>query len=405
MRKKMKDSGIEWIGKIPEDWDIIKGKYIYDITTGKLDANAEDIGGIYPFFTCSMEPKKINSYAFDCEALLVAGNGIVGFTQYYKGKFNAYQRTYVLSNFSKIINPKYLKFYVSDLLEEAVTTESYGSVISFIKLDNLKNFYVVFPSIAEQTKIANFLDDKCSKIDKAIELNKRAIDELEEYRTSLVSRMIKGHNKKCDFKDSNINYLGKIPGDWKLTRLGHVFYIKKDIAGKEGYDVLSITQSGIKIKNIEGNEGQLASDYSKYQLVKINDFAMNHMDLLTGWVDCSKYYGVTSPDYRVFNFIDELKYDRQYYLFMMQLFYKEKVFYGFGQGVSNLGRWRLPKDNFLNMIIPVPPIEEQKRIGQYLSNFNNLIKKDILIRQKYIEQLEEYKKSLIYEAVTGKIEV
>lgn len=129
----MKDSKIDWIGEIPEDWGLRKGKTLFEVLTGKLDVNAEDLDGIYPFFTCSMQPKKINTYAFDCEALLVAGNGIVGYTQYYKGKFNAYQRTYVLHRF-KEIEPKFLKHYVSVCLPIEVAPKSVGSVIQFIKL-------------------------------------------------------------------------------------------------------------------------------------------------------------------------------------------------------------------------------------------------------------------------------
>lgn len=104
-----------------------------------------------------------------------------------------------------------------------------------------------------------------------------------------------------------------------MKKLKYVFYIKKDIAGKIGYDVLSITQKGIKVKDITSNAGQLAADYSNYQRVNVGDFAMNHMDLLTGWVDVSEYNGVTSPDYRVFNFISEKGYSRRYYLYLMQM--------------------------------------------------------------------------------------
>ena len=93
MTRKMKDSGIEWIGEIPEEWEITKGKYVYKIETGKLDVNASDPDGEYPFFTCSAVPMRINQYAFDTEALMVVGNGDIGTTMYYNGKFNAYQRT------------------------------------------------------------------------------------------------------------------------------------------------------------------------------------------------------------------------------------------------------------------------------------------------------------------------
>lgn len=101
-------------------------------------------------------------------------------------------------------------------------------------------------------------------------------------------------------KDSGSVWFGNIPINWEMKRLKYVFHIQKDIAGEEGHTVLSITQRGIIPKDFSNNEGQFANSYANYQLVHKGDFAMNHMDLLTGWVDISKYEGVTSPDYRVF---------------------------------------------------------------------------------------------------------
>ena len=400
MPKKMKDSGIEWIGKIPEDWDIIKGKYIYDITTGKLDANAEDIGGIYPFFTCSMEPKKINSYAFDCEALLVAGNGIVGFTQYYKGKFNAYQRTYVLSNFSKIINPKYLKFYVSDLLEEAVTTESYGSVISFIKLDNLKNFYVVFPSIAEQTKIANFLDDKCSKIDKAIELNKKAIEEEKEYKQSYIDNMIEGKNDKL----IKLKFIADFNKGLSIT---------KDDLKEEGLAVVSYGQIHSKENDRVSIKDNLIrfvdEDYLKYEHSKVTYgdfiFADTSEDydgvgnaVYNNKKDMPIYAGYHTIIVRINNNFHNKKYLA--YLFNSAKWRKQLRECVTGIKVFSISQ-KMLKDTFVR----IPSSDEQDKIVNRLDKICNEIDQMIEIRQKYIEQLQEYKKSLIYEAVTGKIEV
>ena len=130
------------------------------------------------------------------------------------------------------------------------------------------------------------------------------------------------------YKDSGVQWLGEIPGHWKQFQFRKFFKIKKVIAGKEGFDVLAITQQGIKLKDITRNEGQLAANYSGYQIVNPTDFAMNHMDLLTGYIDISKYYGVTSPDYRVFTNISE-EADSKYYLYIFQLCYKRKIFFGF----------------------------------------------------------------------------
>ncbi len=120
------------------------------------------------------------------------------------------------------------------------------------------------------------------------------------------------------YKDSGVEWLGEVPTHWDISRLRWVCQIKKHLAGELGYDILSITQRGIRVKDTESNDGQLSMDYSKYQLVDIGDFAMNHMDLLTGYVDISEQVGVTSPDYRVFSLRNHKAFHDRYYLRLFQ---------------------------------------------------------------------------------------
>ena len=148
----------------------------------------------------------------------------------------------------------------------------------------------------------------------------------------------------------------------------------------------------------------MSSDYSKYQIVEIGDFAMNHMDLLTGYIDISNFNGVTSPDYRVFQKISHNVYNK-YFLYMFQLFYKLRIFYKYGKGAANEGRWRLPAIEFLNLEVPVPDINEQKEIVQIIENKQNKVKiKMEEVNQKILE-LTSLKQSLISEVATGQIDV
>ena len=132
---------------------------------------------------------------------------------------------------------------------------------------------------------------------------------------------------------------------------------------------------------------------------------MNHMDLLTGWVDCSTQFGVTSPDYRVFRLYDKEQNNLHYYKYVMQCCYMCRIFYSLGQGVSQLGRWRLQTSVFNNFKVPVPPTDKQKEIAEYLDN--KCAEIDAIIDQKneQLSALDAYKKSLIYEYITGKKEV
>lgn len=207
------------------------------------------------------------------------------------------------------------------------------------------------------------------------------------------------YKKYESFKNASASWFTEVPEHWAVVRGKFIFRIKKVIAGSIGHEVLSITNKGIKIKDTESGAGQLSMDYSKYQLVKPGDFAMNHMDLLTGYVDISNYHGVISPDYRTFTLFPKFS-EPKFFLYLLQLCYKEKLFFPFGQGSSQLGRWRLPTSSFNDFLYPVPPADERRSIVRYLDN--ELSKIDILIekQEKLIELLKEKKQALISHTVS-----
>lgn len=202
-----------------------------------------------------------------------------------------------------------------------------------------------------------------------------------------------------EMKDSGVAWLGDIDSRFDIKAIGNLFTIKKDIIGREPDQVLSITQRGIKIKDTTSNEGQNAASYAHYQIVNVGDFAMNHMDLLTGWVDISRYEGVTSPDYRVFTLTDNTQIP-EYFLRVFQMYYSNRVFYAFGQGAANLGRWRLPRENFVKISIPCPPTELQRKIVDEIASKVSKVDALVANQQAQIEKLKQYKQSLITEVVT-----
>ncbi|WP_337180670.1 hypothetical protein [Sphingopyxis granuli] len=201
------------------------------------------------------------------------------------------------------------------------------------------------------------------------------------------------------YRDSKVEWLGDIPNSWQTKRLKFVVRILKRIIGREGPDVLSITQQGIKIKDVESGEGQLAMNYSKYQIVRTGDFAMNHMDLITGYVDISGYEGVTSPDYRVFAKVSPDVRDG-YLLLLLQSGYRSKVFFRYGQGVSFLGRWRFPAESFNNFAIPIPSLAEQDSIVHYVRDKATKIDEAVAMEKRQIALLKELKQIVIQNAVT-----
>lgn len=422
--REMKDSGVEWIGEIPVDWKLNKIKHHFSISSGTTPKSDEpeywdgDIVWITPadFKTddvyVSDGHRNLSQEGYRVSSLQLVPAGSIIFSKRApigQVVINAIDLctnqgclTAVLNDDSDV---RFYRYVMSIATEEFELAGS-GTTFKEISATSFGNILLPLTSKQEQTKCADYLDVKCSKIDEIIEKQQAIIEKLKEYKLSIITEAVtSGINPDVEMKDSGSVWFGSIPINWQMKRLKYVFHIQKDIAGEEGHTVLSITQRGIIPKDFSNNEGQFANSYANYQLVHKGDFAMNHMDLLTGWVDISKYEGVTSPDYRVFVLNDKNGMCPEYYLYMMQMCYSARIFYGLGQGVSGMGRWRLQADKFLNFHIPIPPYDEQKIIADYITDKVNHIEVEIDKRNKLIEKYQEYKKSLIYEVVTGKKEV
>ena len=165
-------------------WSKLKLGELTRIRTGKLDANAADKDGKYPFFTCAVEPLLINTPAFDCKAVLVAGNGDLN-VKYHEGKFNAYQRTYVIESIDENkLYPKYLYYFLNDYIVE-LRELSIGGVIKYIKLGNLTDAKILLPPLAEQKRIATVLD----KAEEIKSKRKKEITKLDELAQSTFIEM------------------------------------------------------------------------------------------------------------------------------------------------------------------------------------------------------------------------
>jgi type I restriction enzyme S subunit len=304
------------------------------------------------------------------------------------------------------VYPLFLNYQLlGGLHKEMISLEGNGFTRINLRQDRLLDIPVFIPPLSEQQQIVSFLDDKTQKIESLIQQKEKKIELLKEKRTSLINHVVtKGIDTNVEMKDSGVEWIGEIPSHWEMKKVKYLFEIRKRISGELGYDVLSVTQKGLKVKDIVSGKGQVSMDYTKYQIVNEDDFVMNHMDLLTGYVDVSKQLGVTSPDYRVFTLTDK-KSNKDYYLSIFQFGYKNKIFYGSGQGSSMLGRWRLPSRQFNQFKFPYPPISEQQQIVEYLDRQTEEIDTLIQLEQKKIDTLKEYRQSLISEVVTGEIKV
>ncbi|MEF9985332.1 MAG: restriction endonuclease subunit S [Malacoplasma sp.] len=395
----MKKTGIDWIGDIPSDWQIIKTKHLVDIKTGRKDANEGSKDGIYPFFTCSMEDKKIDSYSFDMEALLVAGNGVVGHTKYYKGKFDAYQRIYVLGNFSEIINPIFMKYYFNVLLPPKLSIDKVGSVIDFIKLGDLMNFYIAFPLLKEQEKIVNYLDKKVSKINETIDENEKLVKLLEEYKLSIIS--------------DTFNKLKLNSEILKLKKLGNLQNGISASAEKFGTGIgLFINYGDVYNNLVLPNHPSGKIDITKQEAQL---YSLKYQDILfTRTSETIDEIGISSvclEDYENSAFSGFLiRFRPKEKIYMNPDFYKyyfkmrEHRDY-FAKEMNIVTRASLSQGLLGNLDVVYPSKEIQDKTSLELDKKMKNLEKSIKYRKSIINKLEEYKKSLIYEVITGKVEV
>lgn len=419
--REMKDSGVKWIGEIPSDWPLVRVKNQYSshktivgvdsekyerlalTLNGVIKRSKDDSNGLQPEAFDGYQVLNQGELVFKLIDLANVSTSRVGFSPY----TGIVSPAYIILKPNQIAIAKYgEKFFLSMWHREVFNHMGDDGVRSSLNVSDLLNTPYPLPSPQEQQRIADFLDRKCAYIDNIIEKTKASIDEYRKLKKSVITEAVtKGIRGKRPMKDSGSIWFGQIPDTWDANKLKYTFTIRKRIVGEDGHTVLAITQKGVKPKDMSNGNGQFAESYANYQIVHPGDFAMNHMDLLTGWVDISKFEGVTSPDYRVFTLDDTTRNCPGYYLYMMQMCYSNCIFYSMGQGVSGMGRWRLPANMFNNFLIPVPPYDEQKEIADYLNTKCFEIDNLISSKEKFISELESYKKSFIYEYVTGKKEV
>lgn len=189
----MKDSGVEWLGEVPEHWDSASVKYLCKIDTGNKDTVDALEDGIYPFFVRSKKIETINEYAFDGEAILTAGDGAgVGKIYHYiNGKFNYHQRVYKMSHFTKV-SGKFFFFYFSSLFEKVALDGGAKSTVDSLRKSHFDKFIMAIPTSYEQQEIVEYIEQQANKIDFLIEKQNQLIEKFKEYRSSIISHAVTG---------------------------------------------------------------------------------------------------------------------------------------------------------------------------------------------------------------------
>lgn len=401
------------VGVIPEDWDVYLLKNICSsFKTGKLDANAMILDGEYRFYTCARNYYWINQYAFDDEALLISGNGAnVGYIHYYKGKFNAYQRTYVLTCFSADI--QFLKKQMEVNLSERIRTEVNAGNTPYITMDTLTDMMVPLPkNRQEQTAIANVLSDSDALIDALEQLiaKKQAIksatmQQLLTGRTRLPAFALRPDGTKKGYKPSE---LGEIPEDWEVCEMGSLGFTYGGLTGKSKKDFGHGNGLYVPFTNVMAN---IIVDIAKLEKVHV---AENQNDVINGDLlfngssetpeevcFCSLVNNDVSGLYlNSFCFGFRRKDGAQYIPIYLSYWFRSsigrKAVSIMAQGST---RYNISKKQFLKLSITLPSIEEQTAIATILSDMDNELQ---ALTQK-LEKAHALKQGMMQQLLTGKI--
>jgi type I restriction enzyme S subunit len=395
-----KDSGIEWLGEIPSDWNLVKLKYLVSITTGNKDTENKELDGKYPFFVRSKNIEKINSYSYDGEAILTAGDGDIGkIFHYINGKFDFHQRVYMFYKFKNIL-VKFLYFYLQENLYKEVIKLSAKTTVDSLRLPMLQDFIITIPSKQEQQQIANFLDNSTAKIDNLIEKQTKLIELLKEKRQAVISNAVtKG------IKEDN--------STWKTFRIDWISTIVRGNTGFKKDELLSrgkyvALQYGKTYKVDEVNE--LFEFYVNDEFFKSNQVVNYGDSILISTSETVEDLGhscfYNRNDLGLIGGEQILLKPNTKVVFDKYLYYVSKVFNGqLKKYATGLKVFRFNIDDLKNIFISIPSVEEQLKIANYLDN--KTLKIDTLIEKakKSIELLKEKRKALISEAVTGKIDV
>ena len=393
----MKDSGVQWIGQVPKHWEVCHLKRVVTINNGSDYKHCQVEPCIYPVIGSGGIFTYASSYIYDGEVLLLGRKGTIDKPMYYNGKFWTVDTMfYAVSNGNAIC--KYL-YYHSMLIPFARFSTS--TALPSMTQTDLKNNLICLPPLSEQRAIADWLDAKCADIDAAIELQQRMIDKLKAYKTAVIHQAVtKGLDKNAKLKDSGVQWIGEVPEHWGIVNIGSLYNQRNEKVSDKDYKPLSVTKKGI-LPQLETAAKTDNGDNRK--LVRKNDFAINSRSDRKGSCGISDYDGSVSLINIVLYPIQEIENRYYNWLFHSPEFAEE--FYRLGHGiVADLWTTRWSEMKGMRILLP-PTLTEQRAIADWLDAKCADIDATIALKEQKQEKLKAYKKTIIFEYVTGKKQV
>lgn len=417
--REMKDSGTLAFGTIPSTWKITKFKNLFCLRSTKNTGNRELLSVYLDKGVISYSDSDGMQVHKPSESLAAYQNVEIG--DFVLNNQQAWRGSVGVSKYQGIISPAYFVYSMTDecyapymnyLLRDSSMVHQYelasrgvGTIQRNLFAPWLKSRIVLIPPIYEQKEIAVFLDSQCSEIDVISADIQKEIEILEQYKRSVITEAVtKGFNPEAEMKDSGIEWVGNIPAHWDVRPLYYYFAErkKKNYLGQE-QNLLSLSYGKVIRKDINTSEGLLPDSFNGYNIIEPGDIVLRLTDLQndkrslrTGLV---KEHGIITSAYVTLKAAKEVV--PEYFHYLLHAYDVMKVLYNMGNGV----RQGLNYSELSKMHIVAPPLDEQKNIAARLDCVCKGIESIIASKKQQLAVIDSYKKSLIYEYVTGKKEV
>ena len=393
--REMIDTGNDCLTCIPAEWQYTRLKYYCKISNGSDPQTEGDI----PAYGSGKEVVKYCGEYKEGPAILLGRKGTLDNPRYIEGKFwnvDTAMDAYPING----INPRFL-FFITTILD--IQRYATSTAKPSMTQSDYYNMPIPIPSREEQDAIVSFVDSKCSAIDEAIERHKKIIEKLEEYKRSSIIKAVNG-DISDNTKASGIAWMPTVPSHWGVVPMRFALTQRKNKnEGLVEKNLLTLSYGKIKRKDIETNEGLLPASFEGYNIIEASDIVLRLMDLQndkhslrTGLVT---ERGIITSAY--VTVIPTEGFDPAYCRYLLHAYDLMKVFYSMGEGV----RQGLTYDDLSRtLLIPKPPIDEQSKIASNIIKMEGSVDASIGKQNAMLEKLEEYRKSVIYNAVTGKID-
>lgn len=395
----MKESGIDWIGQIPEEWEVTKLKYALLINNGKDYKDIEVEEGGYPVIGSGGVFARSRNYMYDGDVVLLGRKGTIDKPLFYSGKFWTVDTMF----YSTALNGNNIKFMYYSSLLIPFSYYSTATALPSMTQSNLNNHMLCLPSISEQQKIADFLDKKIAQLDKVKALLEEQIQKLKDYRASLIYETVtKGLDKTVPMKDLGIDWIGQVPQGWGVDFVNHIFEEhKQKNKGNKEKNLLSLSYGRIIRKSIDTSFGLLPESFDTYNIIQRGDIVLRLTDLQNDKrslrVGLARENGIITSAYLTLR-LKNICCSDSYMYYLLHTYDICKVFYNFGGGVRQGGTW----SDIYKMELLIPPKNEQQKISDFLDKKTVQIDKLIQIKNEQIKNINKQRQTLIYDYVTGK---